>query len=47
VLDDASLTITGYGCMLCMREYIGAVLFNESSKAYQIPMRYRLMATKD
>lgn len=47
VLDDVSLTITGYGCMLCMREYVGAILFNDSSKVYQIPMRYRLMATKD
>ena len=47
VLDDASLTITGYGCALCMREYIGAILYNNESKVYQIPMRYRLMATKD
>lgn len=47
VLDNASLTIAGYGCMLCMREYVGAILFNDATKVYQIPMRYRLMATKD
>ena len=47
VLDDAALTIAGYGCMLCTREYIGAVLYNSDTTVYQIPMRYRSMATKD
>ena len=47
VLDDASLTITGYGCMVCMREYVGSILYNISTTVFQIPMRYHLMASKN
>lgn len=48
VLDDANLTITGYSNdMRCMREFIGAVIFDIDTKVWQIPMRYRILAEKD
>jgi len=48
VLDDASLTITGYtNDMKCEREYIGPTLFDSDNKVFQIPMRYRVWAEKN
>lgn len=48
VLDDADLTISGYANdMVCMREFVGAVLYDPDIKVWQIPMRYRIIAEKD
>ncbi len=46
LMDDATLTITDYTSMKCMREYVGNVLFDQSTFVYQIPMRYRVLASK-
>lgn len=47
VLDNAGLTITGYGCMYCMREFVGGISYEVDTAVYQIPMRYRLTASKN
>ena len=48
VLDDANLTITGYANDLwCKREFVGATLYDMSTKVWMIPMRYRVLAEKD
>ena len=48
VLDNGDITITGYANdMKCMREYIGAILYDPDIKVFQIPMRYRIWAEKD
>ena len=48
VLDNDDLTITGYANdMKCMREYIGAVLYDPDTKVFQVPLRYRIWAEKD
>jgi len=48
VLDDADLTITGYGNdMYCMREFVGTTVFDMEARVWQIPMRYRILAEKD
>jgi len=48
VLDDADLTISGYtNDMYCMREYIGTTSYNPDTKAWMIPMRYRVIAEKN
>jgi hypothetical protein len=44
-MDDASLTITGYTAMKCMREYVGGVIYDTDNKVYQISMRYRVMGS--
>jgi len=48
VLDDADLTISGYSNdMKCMREFVGATMYDSDTKVWQIPMRYRILAEKD
>lgn len=46
-MDDATLTIAGYTCMECLREFISNVLYDDSTKIYQISMRYRVLACKN
>ena len=41
-MDNATLSITGYTAMKCIREYVGNVTFDMDSKIYQVPMRYRV-----
>jgi hypothetical protein len=45
-LDDASLTVTSYTAMKCVREFIGAILWDEATGIFQIPMRYRVWIDK-
>jgi len=45
LMDNATLTISGYTAMKCVREYVGSVIFDDNNKVYQIPMRYRVMAS--
>lgn len=48
VLDSTDLTISGYeNDMVCMREFVGAVLYDIDTKVWQIPMRYRVIAERD
>ena len=45
VMDDASLTVTGYNPMRCTREFIGAPMWNEPG-VWQIPLRIRVQLSK-
>jgi hypothetical protein len=44
-LSNVSLTISGYTAMVCRREYIGAVIYDDTNKIYQIPLRYRVQGS--
>lgn len=44
-LDDTVLTITGYTAMKCVREFVGNVNYDIETKAYSIPMRYRVQGS--
>jgi len=46
VLDNASLTVTGYKALDCEREFIGTVLYNIETEVYQVPHRYRIRINK-
>ena len=46
-LDNVSLTVTGYSSMICMREFIGTVIWDSEVNVYQIPLRYRVMVDKN
>lgn len=45
-LDNATLTVTGYTGMKCMREFIGAVIWEQETGIFQIPFRYRVWLDK-
>ena len=42
VMDDATLTVTGYTGMKCVREFMGAIIWDYEIGIYQIPLRFRL-----
>mgnify|MGYP001566502770 CR=1 FL=1 len=42
VLDNASLTVTGYTAMVCRREFIGTTIWDLETGIFQIPLRYRV-----
>ncbi|MDD5510909.1 MAG: hypothetical protein PHI12_08865 [Dehalococcoidales bacterium] len=44
-VQNTTLTITGYTAMKCVREYIGALFFDDAGGIYQIPMRYRVQGS--
>ena len=46
VMDDASLTVTGYTGMKCVREFMGSIIWDLETGIYQIPIRYRLWCDK-
>ena len=46
VLDDATLTVTGYTGMKCVREFIGSIIWDYEVNIYQIPLRYRVWLDK-
>jgi len=46
VMDDATLTVTGYTGMKCVREFMGAIIWDLETGIYQIPLRYRLWIDK-
>lgn len=46
VMDDASLTVTGYTIMRCQREFIGSPTWDAETDTYMIPMRYRVWLDK-
>jgi hypothetical protein len=45
-LDSASLTVTGYTSMKCVREFTGSVIYDLDTLIYQIPLRYRIWIDK-
>lgn len=46
-LDNASLTVTGYSALKCVRDYIGSMIYDPETKAYMIPHRYRIQVDKN
>lgn len=46
-MDEADLTIVGYDCMSCLREFTGNNTRDIDSRVYQIPLRYRVLAVKN
>ena len=46
VMDTATLTVTGYTSMKCVREFIGTVIWDLETGIYQVPMRYRVWIDK-
>ncbi len=46
VLDDVTLTVTGYTSMKCVREFIGSAIYDPDTNVFQIPMRYRVWVDK-
>ena len=47
VLNDASLTVTGFTCMKCIREYIGSILWDDVTRKWLMPVRYRAWLDKN
>ena len=47
LMDDATLSISNYSFMVCKREYTGNLAYDLTNGVYQIPMRYRILASKD
>lgn len=47
VLDDASLTVSGYTGMKCAREFMAGLLWDFETNVYQISLRYRVWIDKD
>ena len=46
VLDNATLTVTGYTSMKCVREFIGTIIYDMGTGIFQIPIRYRIWLDK-
>ncbi len=46
VLDDVTLTVTGYTSMKCVREFIGSIIYDTETNVYQLPLRYRVWLDK-
>jgi len=47
VADNATITVTGYSSLLCKRDFIGSMMFDPDTRAYLLPMRYRLLLGKN
>ncbi len=45
-MDDVTLTVTSYTSMKCVREFIGAVIWDLETGIYQVPLRYRVWLDK-
>jgi hypothetical protein len=42
-LDNATLSVTGYTPLVCKREYIGNILWDNETGIFQVPLRYRVL----
>ena len=47
VLNDASLTVTGYTMMKCVREYVGSTTWDPETRVFMLPTRYRVWLDKN
>ena len=45
-MDNASLTVTGFTSMKCIREFIGTTIWDSETMIFQVPMRYRVWLDK-
>jgi hypothetical protein len=46
VMDNVTLSITGYTAMRCMREFTSNVNYNVETKVFSVSLRYRVMGSK-
>lgn len=46
VMDDATLSVTGYNPMKCVREFMGSIIWDLETGIYQVPLRYRVWVDK-
>lgn len=46
VMDDATLTVSGYTPMKCMREFMSAPTYDMEMKIFAIYLRYRVQISK-
>lgn len=46
VMDDSSLTVSGYTVMKCEREFMGSIIWDMETGVYQVPLRYRVWVDK-
>ena len=47
VLDNASLTVSGYSALKCTYEFTGSDIYDPETEVYQIPLRYRIWVDKN
>jgi len=47
VLNDGSLTVTGYTHLKCVREYVSTPIWDDVTKVWQLSLRYRIWIDKD
>ena len=45
-LDNATLTVTSYTSMKCVREFIGTIIWDAEANIFQVPLRYRIWLDK-
>jgi len=46
VMDDATLTVSGYTGMKCVREFIGSTTWDMDTNTFMLPIRYRVWLDK-
>ena len=47
VLDNASLTVTGYTALKCIYDFMGSDIYDVETGIYQIPLRYHIQVDKN
>ena len=47
VLDDTTLTVTGYTNLVTSREFVGNIIYDSDTEIYQLPIRYRVWVDKN
>ncbi len=45
-LDNATLSVTNYTPMKCIREFIGSIIYDMETGVFQLPLRYRIWIDK-
>ncbi len=45
VMDNGSLTVSGYTAMVCRREFLSGTIYDAETGIYQISLRYRVWIT--
>jgi hypothetical protein len=46
-LDGAALSVSGYSLMKCIREFMGAVIYDSETGIFLVPQRYRVWVDKN
>ena len=47
VLDNSTLTVTGYTNLTTVREFVGNIIIDQDTETFQIPLRYRIWVDKN